>query len=998
MKMKRVLSALLSLTVAAVFPAQGRDYWQYCTDDARMVFFDPQLSQYIPHMMRMYRNGQALHGQVWGTDSLYPLEAPLMLITDWEDDGNGGVCALPHTLIQIGMAPLNFSFFVAPSTERYHHLFCHEYTHVVMTDKYNHKDQNWRRFFGTKVATESTHPVSALWSYLSVPRWYAPRWYHEGIACFMETWMGGGVGRALGGYDEMYFRSIIDAGDPLYSVVGLETEGTTQDFQVGTNSYLYGTRFTNYLVEQYGFDNLVRFYNRTDSSHTFFARQFKEVYGQPLRKVWNNWKVREQEHQEEQLTTLREYPLTPLTPLTNKPLGSVSPPVVDREHGKAYMAVNYPGDFAHLMELDLATGRQRRLQTIDGPQLYQTSYLTFDANHHRLIYTTHNGQIRSLVTYDLDHHRIDKKLNYQRVSNVVYDNASDRLYGLFSNAGSVSIVRYDHNLENREVLYAFAFGVSVFDLDVSHDGQMITVTTSGRNGEQSLLLFRVKDLEQAAFEPQTLCTWVDSNLGMFRFSLDDSQLFGSSYYTGVSNIWSVDVADGTMNLLSNTDIGLFAPLDMGNETLLALSFERDGMRPVTLHREVLHDANSVEFYGQKAYEKNQEALEAVGTLREPLPEISFGEVHDSIKAYNAIRDMAFAGAYPEISGFRDRNSAYGVTPVAGWRFMWNDPVGLSSVKMSVGVSPWSNNDWKNRIHLDAEWRYMFWTINASWNHTDFYDLFGPLLTSRKGYRFGASYDFSNTLLSPFTYSWGAAVNAYGGMDVLPMFQNVDVDAGITALQTASVYGRIAKTRGSLGAVMREQGWELGLDSYAYLAGGQFIPSISASADGGLLLPGIRNTSLWLRTTAGHVFGDATSSFGNEYFGGFRNNYVDCRNAFRYREGSAMPGAGIDEIVAHTYAKATGELNLRPIRYNDFGAIFCYPTWSQLSLFSSGLSTWNPGTGRTFYYNAGFQLTNEVVLFNYLKTTFSIGYAHLFAPIGATNVCSGNELMISLKLL
>ena len=135
------------------------------------------------------------------------------------------------------MAPLNMSYYINPSSERYSQLFKHEYTHIVMTDKYNRRDLNWRRFFGTKVDTDNSQPLSALWSYLSVPRWYSPRWYHEGIACFMETWLGGGVGRALGGYDEMYFRSIIDGGDKLYSVVGLETEGSTKDFQVGANAY-----------------------------------------------------------------------------------------------------------------------------------------------------------------------------------------------------------------------------------------------------------------------------------------------------------------------------------------------------------------------------------------------------------------------------------------------------------------------------------------------------------------------------------------------------------------------------------------------------------------------------------------------------------------------------------------------------------------------------------------------------------------------------------------
>jgi hypothetical protein len=60
--------------------------------------------------------------------------------------------------------------------------------------------------------------------------------------------MSGGLGRAMGNYDEMYFRSIVSEKKPIYSVVGLETEGTTIDFQVGANSYLYGSRFVTYLA------------------------------------------------------------------------------------------------------------------------------------------------------------------------------------------------------------------------------------------------------------------------------------------------------------------------------------------------------------------------------------------------------------------------------------------------------------------------------------------------------------------------------------------------------------------------------------------------------------------------------------------------------------------------------------------------------------------------------------------------------------------------------
>ena len=532
-----ILTIFLALPLAS--QAQSQTYFQYKTDEAQLVFFDKNLSRYIPHMVRMFQNGKALHEQIWTTDSLYVPEAPLLLLTDWEDDGNGGASPLPRSLIQIGMAPLNMSYYIAPSAERYRQLFCHEYTHIVMTDKYNRQDLGWRKFFGTKVSTDNSQPISALWSYLTVPRWYAPRWYHEGIACFMETWLGGGVGRALGGYDEMYFRSIIDGGEPLFSVVGLETEGSTMDFQVGANAYLYGTRFVNYMAANYGYDNLISFYNRTADSRTFFGSQFKQVYGRPLRKVWNEWKEDEKRHQDANLAVIREYPVTETTPLSKEPLGSVSPFVYDPGTGKAYAAMNAPGDFAHITEIDLNTGKERKVTSLYGIQLYNPAYVALDHNSKRLIYTFNNAKMRGLEVYDLQKKKVVKKLKFQRVNNIVYDNATDRLYGLFSNGGTQSIVRYDSNIENPEVIYAFPFGVSVFDLDVSHDGKWISMTKQGDNGEHTLLLFSVEDLSNAKFQARELVTWEDSNLGQFRFSLDDKYLIGSSYYTGVSNLWQI---------------------------------------------------------------------------------------------------------------------------------------------------------------------------------------------------------------------------------------------------------------------------------------------------------------------------------------------------------------------------------------------------------------------------------------------------------------------------
>ena len=892
------------------------------------------------------------------------------------------------------MSPLNFSYYISPSVERYHHLFMHEYTHVVMGDKYNSTDLGWRKFLGGKFLVDSNHPFSALFSYIGTPRWYAPRWYHEGIACFMETWMGGGSGRALGGYDEMNFRSLVYDNKPLYSVVGLETEGTTQDFQIGTNSYLYGTRFVNYLVYEYGLEKLIKYYNRTEDSKTLFNRQFKDVYGESLRNVWESWKSFEVDHQRENLGIIAEYPVTDIEMLTDKPLGSASPPLYDRKNNCLYSAVNYPGKMPHLARIDINTGKETALHLIDGPQLYQTSYVAFDSNNERLFYTTHNTKYRGLNIYDLKKGRVTKRLKIQRVSNIVYDNATDRLYGVFTNAGIDYLIRFDAQLENKAIIYPFNFGQSVFDIDVSHDGRWLTATVSGLGGEQTLLRFDVEGLKNADFSCDTLMTAKDYNFGQFRFSEDDSCLVGSSYYTGVSNLWSYNNTNGDFNLLSNVETGLFAPYQYSSDSLFAFQFSADGMIPVKLKKEIIHDANAIKLLGQKAYEKNSRNLESLGEFLKPLPETSFSDVYNKITSYQPLNEMRFLGAYPEISAFADKESIINVTPVLGYRFAFQDPVGLSSIKFSLGISPWSSNPWKNRFHADFLWQYWQFKLAATWNKTDFYDFFGPLRTSRRGYSVSLSYDIIHSLNNPFTWEWGASIATFGDMDVLPLYQNIPLDEGVKSLQIATAHISASKTRGSLGSVMREQGYNVGLDAYTYYAGGKFYPSVSANLEGGVLLPFMRNTSFWLRSYFGQSFGDTESSFGNEYFGGFRNNYVDYRDSYRFRTLNAMPGAEIDAISAHRFAKLMAELNLKPIRFNNFGALNFYPTYAQVSLFATDLLA-NPFMNNDVnYFNYGAQVNIEVVLFKYLKTTWSVGYARLHS----SGIEPGSQWMVSLKLL
>ncbi|MDD2539372.1 MAG: hypothetical protein PHU90_08400, partial [Bacteroidales bacterium] len=148
-------------------------------------------------------------------------------------------------------------------------------------------------------------------------------------------------------------------------------------------------------------------------------------------------------------------------------------------------------------------------------------------------------------------------------------------------------------------------------------------------------------------------------------------------------------------------------------------------------------------------------------------------------------------------------------------------------------------------------------------------------------------------------------------------------------------------------------------------------------------------------SVGQSLGDRTSALSHFYFGGFGNNYVDWQPSEQYRNTLSFPGAEIDALPAYNYVKTMGELNLFPVRLRGVGFTWLYPTYIQPSLFGTHLMTdFDRRDQMAHIFNCGGQIDIQLVLFSYLKTTWSFGYAKMFRP----GEKSTNQFMLSLKLL
>lgn len=972
-----VLSSIFLLFIPLL--AVSQDISSVKSGNLELIYFGKRYNYLLPHVVSTYHNAAKFHSRLWN----YKDSTTYVILNDFEDMGHGGAIVMPLNQIHLGISPYSFAFSIIPSNERFQWLFNHEYTHLVMADKPNNRDKTFRKLLLGKVRRTEEYPLSALWSYYTTPRWFSPRWYHEGIACFLETWMSGGLGRALGNYDEMYFRSIVNEGKKIYSLVGLDTEGTTIDFQVGANSYLYGTRFITYLAYKYGTEKLRLFYDRSQGSKAFYANQFKAVYNKPVDIVWQDWIAWENEFQRKNIESVKDYPLTDFKPVTDHPLGNVSKLEYNPVTDKIYAAVNHPGVISQISEIDRKTGKIRKIATLDSPELYYSTHIAYNPSKEKIYFSEYNSKYRSLAEVDIKtgRKRIVNKMT--RTGNLAVNKTDNSIWGVMHDNGYSILVKIPEPFDKVIPMYTAPFGRAIFDIDISNNGEMLSASLSGVKGEQSVILFKTGELETGKSDFRTLIEQEDVTLTQFRFTSNDKYLIGTSYFTGISNIWRINLENNDFELLSNDETGLFMPVELSGDSLIVLKFFRDGMTPGVIPAKVINDANAIEFLGNLVHLNNPEVED---WSLPPASSIDSLPQSGTSQKYKAVKRMKLITGYPDIAGFKQ-------TIAAGYRLNWRDPLGISNLDLFFAISPWSNYENDQKIHLSAKWNLWNWSFLANYNKTDFYDLFGPTKRSRAGYSFGIEYKRTNSLYTPFKTFYNVGLFTFGDLEVLPDYQNITTPIKNLHMATAT-YG-LSKLRKTLGAVTDEKGYTWRVNATTLLAKGDLYPTIVSDQDLGFLIPGIRNSSIWLRNSFGFSAGDRESGLSYFYFGGFRNNYVDWQPSEQYRSTLAFPGAQIDELGGYNYIRTLAEINLPPLRLKNAGTTWLYPTFIKGSLFGTHLLTnIDKPANRANYFNAGVQIDFQIVLFSYLKTTWSAGYARKFE----SDKRFTQQFMLSLKLL
>jgi hypothetical protein len=950
-------------------------------DGLEMISYSSAHDYIIPHTARAYYVTMDKYKKFWG----YELYDPLVLfMEDFSDWSNGGTSPSPRNFIYLTLSPYFYVFEVTPGNERMSLLMHHELTHLVMTDMHNKSDRFWRKLFLGKVSPSAENPVSMLYGYLTTPRMYSPRWYHEGMAVTMETWMSGGIGRALSPYDEMVFRTKVMDDTYLYDLVGLESEGTAIDFQVGALSYLYGTRFYTWLSLQFGPEKLVDWTARRDGDPRWFMSQFRKVYGMPLTQAWDQWREFEKSWTEQNLQRVQKYPITKSRKITQQQLGSVSRTFYDKEKNALISAIRYPGQLPYLVSIDINTGEISKIAEVRGASTYYTASVAFDEAGRQIFMSEDNSNYRNLSVVNVDSGKKRHLMKDSRTGDLAFSQSDKILWGVRHENGISTIVRFKPPYTDWEAVCAFPYGTDVYDLEASPDGSFLTGAVTHIDGEQHLARFFVSSIENQRTAYDTLFNFGNSSPGNFVFSTEGTKLYGSSYYTGVSNLYVYDLTIDDMSITTNAETGFFRPVPMAGDSMAAFIYTAEGFSPVMLKKETLENVAAIKLLGQAVLDKHPIVK---SWIPDTTPDkINLEERGVVISDYPHYRSIGLNSGYPIVEGYKT-----GVA--AGWQFNFANHLSTDAIKMKLLVSPEPFSD-AERFHGLLEWRHWSWTLFASRNRTDFYDLLGPSRSSRKGNAVGLRYQKHLIYESPRTMSLNISAANYTEMDELPGFQDVAVLR--TSMAQASAVLSYTDIRRSQGAVDEEKGFRGELSLNHSMVDDDHYTAISANAVSGLLLP-LDHSSVWLHLTAGTLAQKTLASdpFGNFYFGGFGNNWLDHRGVKQYHDVSSFPGAVINTLQGRHFTKAMGEWNLPPLRYRELGMPSAYIQWSKLSFF--GGSLWlDPlhKTAHSQYYNAGLQIDTQLVLFTLFKGTLSAGYAQSYDENGKYH---DKEVMVSLKI-
>ena len=214
-------------------------------------------------------------------------------------------------------------------------------------------------------------------------------------------------------------------------------------------------------------------------------------------------------------------------------------------------------------------------------------------------------------------------------------------------------------------IVSWPYGTVVYDVDVSPDGTQIAASFGEISGKQEVRVLSIAQLQSGDTAPVAKFDFGNSVPNGFVYSPDGRYLYGSSYYTGASNIFRYDLVEKKLAAVTNAETGFFRPVPLGEDALLVFRYSGTGFVPTRIDARPLDDVSPITFLGERLAEEHPIVKE--WTVGSPA-DIAFdgGRTRD----YHLAGGLALESLYPVLQGYKN-------TAAAGYRFNCADPPPLN---------------------------------------------------------------------------------------------------------------------------------------------------------------------------------------------------------------------------------------------------------------------------------------------------------------------------------
>ena len=209
--------------------------------------------------------------------------------------------------------------------------------------------------------------------------------------------------------------------------------------------------------------------------------------------------------------------------------------------------------------MSLEDGTIERLTDIKGAMKYSVASTAYDPLNKTFFFTADNSMYRDLMSVDLASGETTMLLKDARIGDLAFNQADRSLWGFRHLNGFVTLVNMPYPYDDWNQVHTWPYGQIPFELDISADGKLISASVGEIDGHQYLRVFNVSDVMAGNAEQIAQFDFGTAIPEGFVFSPDGRYLFGSSYYTGVSNIFRYEIETEAIEAVSNAESGVLSP-------------------------------------------------------------------------------------------------------------------------------------------------------------------------------------------------------------------------------------------------------------------------------------------------------------------------------------------------------------------------------------------------------------------------------------------------------